>query len=151
MQQYERGEGIIPSRQERFADVLSHLATLPAAHSSLEAYGQLSEAINAAEDRMFGVDSWAPPRTFLDGQRSERLYTIYTESFHHVDGFAGVTLMIAKRELVFVSRFGAIQVQSKIPDDPYGRSKHFSDRPETVIWNKEDAYGDDVWHDKNKA
>jgi hypothetical protein len=144
-------EGSIPPRQERFMAVLSRVSLLPPAHSSLEAYGQLSEELNAAEDEVFGRDYWEPPRTFLDGNRTPRIYPIHTESFHPVVGFNGVTLMIAKKEYVMISRHGAMEVQSKIPDDLYGDLLHFSERNDHILWQKNDAYGDGVWHEKNRT
>ncbi len=140
----------IPPRQDRFMSVLARVSEMPACSNSLEAYGLLSRVLNSAEDEIFG-DHWEPPRTFLDGKRTPRIYPIHPESFHPVEGFSGVTLMIAKKEYVIVSRFGAMEVQTKIPDDLYGANLHFSERNDQVLWQKTDAYGDGVWHDKNRT
>lgn len=141
----------IASRKERFTTVLAQIAILPPATNALVAYRQLAETLNAAEDEVWGRDHWAPPRTFLDGSRTDRLYPIAPESFHPVAGFPGVTLMLAKKELVFVSRFGAIEIQGKMPSDPLGEKVPFAERLDRVLWSKLDAYNDGVWHPKNRV
>lgn len=147
----ESGPHIIPPRRDRFMAVLGEIDALPPAHSSIEAYGQISETLNVYEDEVFGRDHWFPPRSFLHGNRTERIYPIYPESFHPVPEFAGVTVMIAKREYVFLSRFGAIEIQEKVPGDEFGQTVHFKNRQDCILWKKDDAYGDGVWHEKNKA
>ncbi|MCW1908769.1 MAG: hypothetical protein KIH63_005515 [Candidatus Saccharibacteria bacterium] len=139
----------VPSRAERLQDILDRLALLPPAQNGLEAYAQMAELINTSEDALFG-DHWDLPRTFLDGRRTDRLYPILPESFFSVPAFPGVTLMVSKVEVVFMSRWGAIEMQTKDPDDKFGERIPFCSRFENVIFSKPDALGDGVWHDKNR-
>lgn len=131
-------------RSERLSYILENLRLYPEACSGLEAYKYLTEAIDKFEDR-FGVEPWSPPRTFLDGTRTSRMYTIFPESFLRVSRFPGVTLLLSKRELVFISRNGAIQIQDKDLEDLHGERVPFCDRKDRVIFDKVDSSGNDVW------
>ncbi len=140
----------IPTRVERLQVVLERLAVLPQAQNGLEAYAQMAGVINTSEDEWFGPGHWDLPRTFLDGRRTERLYPIMPESFHAVPDFPGVTLMVSKAEILLMSRFGAIEMQVKDPDDKFGDQVPFCARADRVMFVKPDAQGDGVWHDKNR-
>lgn len=142
---------VVPSRYERLLRLLDVIRVAAPARSGLEAYRQLAETLNEMEDEWWGPEHWAPPRTFRTALRTERLYPIMPESFFEVPGFPGVTLLLAKRELVFVSRTGAIQVQRKDTADRDGRITPFESRTETIMLDKSDAYGDRVWHVKNRG
>jgi hypothetical protein len=139
----------IPSRAERLAVALQRTARLPPATTALEAYRQIAQSINDVEDGWWGQEHWQPPRSFLDGTRTERLYPIYAESFFPVEGFPGVTLLLAKRELLFISRFGAIELQCKQWNDALVKQVHYPERSAKVIFAKADVGGDGVWHAKN--
>jgi hypothetical protein len=138
------------TRRERVNLILKELDALPLAHCGLEAFSQISETINNFEDRFWGRESWNPPRSFLDGVETKRFYTIMTESFFPVEGFPGVTLLLGTKELIFVSRYGAIEIQSKDVSDPYGKITAFWLRRNQVFFSKPDAYGHSVWDDKNR-
>ncbi|MFO7561772.1 MAG: hypothetical protein R6X02_03960 [Enhygromyxa sp.] len=129
--------------------MLAQVAALPRAATGLQVYQQFAETLNSFEDEVWGRDCWAPPRSFLEGNRTNRLYPIFPESFHPVSDFPGVTLLLAKRELVFISRFGAMQIQRKQLDDRFGEQVPFRARGEHVIFDKFDTMGDGVWHPKN--
>ena len=141
----------LPERRDRLLLVLALVADLPPACTGLEAYRQLATTMNDEEDGWFGSDTWAPPRTFLDGRRTERLYPILPESFHPVAGWPGVTLLLARREAIFVSRHGAIEVQDKREDDPFGERFPFPERTDRVLFAKSDATGHPVWHPKDRS
>lgn len=138
------------SRKKRVSLILMELDALPLARSGLEAFRQISETINSFEDRFWGRESWNPPRSFLDGVETKRFYTIMTESFYPVEGFPGVMLLLGTKELIFVSRYGAIEIQSKDVSDPYGEIQAFWLRRNQVFFAKPDAYGHSVWNDKNR-
>jgi len=140
-----------PSRQDRLLDALKVLSAAQPANNGLEAYAQLTLAINEVEDRVWSPSKWDLPRTFLDGGRTERLYVIQPESFFPVRGYPGVTLLLAKREVVFISRCGAIEFQWKDPNDPHGEKTHFAKREEKLFFERLDAVGDGVWHEKNRV
>ena len=138
------------NRYERLLEVLEYLRNLPGAKSGLEAYAQISNALNDFEDCVFGRNSWSPPRSFQDGNRTQRLYPILPENIFPVDGYNGVMLLLAKKELVFISRFGAIEIQKKCESDKYGALLHYKERSDTIVFKKTDYYGGGVWNDKNK-
>lgn len=139
------------SRRERVKLILEKLASLPPACSGLEAYQQISETINTLEDAIWGRDYWSPPRSFFGGISTQRFYTIFTESFFSVEDFPGVTLLLGTKELIFVSRYGAIQMQRKLHSDRYGLDNKFHLRRSQIFFEKVDAYDHDVWHEKNKS
>lgn len=139
------------SRRERVELILKRLSLLPPATSGLEAYKQLTETINQFEDEIWGKDSWHPPRSFIGGVSTQRFYTIFPESFFSVDNYPGVTILIGTKELIFMSRYGAIEIQNKVIEDRYGKDQTFHLRRDQVFFEKFDAYGDNVWHEKNKV
>jgi hypothetical protein len=139
----------VPSRAARLAAALHRTAELPPATTALEAYRQIAQSINEIEDHWWGPEHWQPPRSFLDGTRTARLYPIYAESFFPVEGFPGVTLLLAKRELLFISRFGAIELQCKQWNNAVIEQADYPERSVDAIFAKADAGGDGVWHAKN--
>lgn len=139
----------VPSRAKRLASALQRTAELPPATTALEAYRQIAQSINEVEDSWWGPEHWQPPRSFLDGTRTARLYPIYAESFFSVEGFPGVTLLLAKHELLFISRFGAIELQCKQWNDAHVEQVNYRERSAGAIFAKADAAGDGVWHAKN--
>lgn len=139
------------SRKERLSLALDLWALEPPVSNGLLSYKQLTDCIDSIEDQEIGHDFWDCPRTFLNGQRTDRIYTILPESFHNVKYYSGVTLLLAKHELIFVSRFGAVEVQNKMKEDKYGVFVHYNNRSDEVIFRKIDASGHDVWHAKNMS
>lgn len=125
-------------------------AAKPPTKNGLLAYKSLTQCVNEVEDQVFGETLWNCPRTFLNGERTDRIYTILSESFYEVPSFPGVSLLLAKDELIFISRFGAAEVQNKLIDDKYGEAIPYEQRSNEVIFSKLDASGDGVWHVKNK-
>jgi hypothetical protein len=136
-------------RTGRLRAIFKAMMSLPPATSGLLIYAQLSNLINTMEDDFWGPDHWVPPRTFLNGKRTERIYPIYAESFHPVSRYPGTTMLLAKSELIFISRHGAFQVQTKIMDDPFGEAMNFDTRAAQILLEKADAAGHGVWHSKN--
>ena len=139
------------TRQDRVNLILKKLNVLPPARNGLEAYRQISETINHFEDMIWGKESWNPPRSFLGGVATRRFYTTFTESFFSVENFPGVTLLLGTKELIFVSRYGAIEMQRKLHNDRYGKTKQFYLRHDQVFFVKLDAYSHSVWDEKNRT
>lgn len=137
-------------KHQRIQVVLDYLYSLPPARSSLEAYMIFAKAINEVEDDFLGKESYSPPRTFLDGTKTERIYMTLFESMHPVPRYSGVHILIHLKEVVFISRYGAIEIQRKIEDDILGFKRHFETRNDCVMFTKPDANGDGVWSEKNK-
>jgi len=137
-------------KDERLGLILVNLQSLNPASNGLEAYKLLSNAINEFEDQIWGANNYFPPRSFLHGNKTDRMYTIFTESFFEVPGYTGVSLLLSRRELIFISRYGAIEIQLKDDEDKYGDNIHFDSRKRNVIFKKNDSTDDGVWVDKNK-
>jgi len=144
------GRYVKKDRFGRLLEVLEYLRNLPRAKTGLEAYSQLSNALNDFEDCVFGRCEWSPPRSFHDGSRTQRLYPILPENIFPVERYNGVMLLLAKKELVFVSRYGAIEIQKKCESDKHGTVVPYKERSNSVIFNKADYYGGGVWDEKNK-
>lgn len=144
-----RGDGI-PPKPHRLRSALDEVARRPGAQTGLEGYRQISDAINRVEDEQWGTGHWHPPRYVSPGVRTDRLYPIAPESIYPVPEFPGVDLLVSVRECVFISRWGAIEVQRKEHDDLFGQRTHFRDRRDHVIFAKPDWSGDGVWHAKNR-
>lgn len=136
-------------KQHRIKVVLDHLHSFSPARTALEAYAHFTQAINQVEDEFLGKDSYDLPRTFLDGTRTERMYMTLFENMYSVPRYGGVHILIHVREIVFISRYGAIEIQKKVEDDKFGFKQHFEERVALVIFKKLDAWGDGVWHQKN--
>jgi hypothetical protein len=101
------------SKSERLLRVFDLLRLGPPCRSGLGAYRQISEALNVIEDEQLGPDSWRPPKSFLGQPSSERMYPTYPENMLAVPGYPGNTALWHVSEVVFVSRFGAIEVRQR--------------------------------------
>jgi len=137
-------------KSTRLALALKEVAERPAARTGLEAYRQVSDAINRVEDEHCGVDHWFPPRHVGPGVRTTRMYPVAPESIYPVPDSAGVDLLATVHEGVFVSRHGAIEVQNKDPSDLFGERQPFYARGDRVLFRKADFAGHHVWHEKNR-
>ena len=116
--------------------------------NGMMAYATLMELVNSQEDSVWGAEHWNPPRKFLKGEVTNRIYPTYPESFEDVPGFPGVVHLIHTKHSVFISRYGAIQIQL---DNAMPVSVCFTEtRPEYILLDKADIYGDGVWHEKNR-
>lgn len=138
------------TKSSRLAMALEEVGRRMPARTSLEAYRQISDAINRVEDMHWGADYWEPPRHVDPGARTARLYPIAPESIYPVRNYGGVDVLVSVTEYVFVSRFGAIEVQTKDRDDSYGKFNAFCGRRDRVVFEKHDYAGNGVWHEKNK-
>jgi guanylate kinase len=134
----------------RLKMIIENLKSLEPSNCGLMAYSLITKCINEVEDEIWGKNFYFPPRTFLNGSSSNRIYTIFPESFFKVPMYSGVTLLLSKRELIFISRFGAIEGQLKDSEDKFGEKIHFSERRNNVYFEKQDSFGDGVWVPKNR-
>lgn len=141
----------VPAKSHRLRLAFDEVAQRPPAQTGLEAYRQISDAINRVEDMYWGAEYWRPPRYVSPGVRTDRLYPIAPESVYPVDGFPGVDLLVSVSECLFISRSGAIEVQGKAREDLFGEVTHFCDRRDHVLFAKPDKSGDGVWHIKNRT
>jgi guanylate kinase len=137
-------------KSERLKLILENVKLLDPSWSGLQAYKILTNEINKFEDHVWGMGTYNRPQSFLGGHKTDRLYTILTESFFDVNGYSGVTLLLSRQELVFISRYGAIEAQYKDEDDRYGEKIPYQDRIDKVFFRKADGWGDGVWNKKNK-
>ena len=138
----------ISSKAARIDSVFDALQKLAPARSGLEAYSQLCSAINHVEDAVWGAEYWAPPRTFTPGDHTDRIYPVSAESFFTMDEYPGVTLLVSTRELIHISRDGAIEIHRK-PGSSCNATINGSPA-KAVIFEKTDACGHGVWHSKNR-
>jgi 5'-deoxynucleotidase YfbR-like HD superfamily hydrolase len=141
----------MPSKSHRLKLIFEEIADRDPARTSLEAYRQISDAVNRVEDMYFSASHWQPPRHVGPGVTTDLLYPIAPESCYPVPHYAGVDLMVSVKECVFISRFGAIEVQIKDKRDLFGERIAFHARSDRVIFSKADSAGDGVWHDKNRG
>jgi hypothetical protein len=138
----------IPRKGERLQKLTACLLMLPPARSGLEAFAQVTNALNLLEDQLWGPDHYLMPRTYEGGRVTDRLYASHPESFETVDGWIGVMNMVHTKEFIFMSRFGAIEIQRDT-----GESESevcFCTRRHAVLFAKVDAAGHGVWHAKNR-
>ena len=141
---------VIPPKHQRIRVALDYLHSMPPSSNALAAYHLLEKAIREVEDAFFGKESYDPPKTFLDGTRTERIYMTLQESIHPVPKYSGVQILVHLKEVVFISRYGAIEIQRKYEEDKYGFLIPFEKRTNLLLFQKNDAYNDGVWHEKNK-
>jgi 5'-deoxynucleotidase YfbR-like HD superfamily hydrolase len=139
------------SKSVRLKEILAELADRPAAHTGIEAYRQLSDVVNRVEDRYWGSGHWSPPRHLPPGAITDRLYPIAPECMYPVPDYPGVDALVAKDQVVFVSRTGAIEIQEKDHADILGELTAFADRRARVVFEKADVDGDGVWAEKNRG
>ena len=138
------------SKGERLQAVLDRLRYSPPAHTSLEAYALFEKIINQVEDEFLGPHTYNPPRSLLvDFENIGRMYMTKTESMFSIPKYTGVHILVNHREVVFISRYGAIELQRKLGHDKEGLIIHFEHRLEQVLLQKPDAWGHGVWHPKN--
>lgn len=128
---------------------INALGRMRPAESGLEAYANICTVLNMLEDEIFSIEDWALPRSFATGAETARLYPPQPDNFERVPGWPGVTNMVLKREFVFVSRSGAIEIQKDNGTSESGNP--YANRRETVIFAQADAAGRDVWADHNRA
>ena len=134
-----------PLKSERLGMAVELLRHEPRASNGLMAYKQLARALNEIEDRYLGDQHWAPPKSFFGGLKTARMYPAYPETFIEVEGFLGVTQFRHIGHVVFISRYGAIQI--------YERSTIANLMPPytaAALLDKLDIYGDQAWHEKNR-
>lgn len=121
--------------------------------NGLEAYCRLSDCLNKVEDELVGHNDWETPESFKGFGPTRRLYPIAPESYFDVPNWKGISAFESRRELSFVSLFGAIAVYerdratefTKILNDICTSPTNY-----TPIWESGDFWGDGVWHKKNK-
>ncbi len=140
----------IPSKSHRLKLVFEDVADRNSARTALEAYRQVSDAVNRVEDMYFTSNHWQPPRHVGPGVVTDRLYPIAPESCYPVPDYAGVDLLVSVGECLFISRYGAIEVQAKDENDLFGERIPFQARHDRVTFTKTDYAGDGVWHAKNR-
>ena len=138
------------NKKDRLGNFFQELSNLPLPKNSLEAFRQISETLNIAEDRIFGTDYWKPLRFYPPGIKTDRMYPVAPESIYPLYNFSKVTLLVSINELIFISNDGAIEFQKKDKGDIFGTDIDFSNRIDRVLFKRTDQYGCEVWDEKNK-
>jgi len=138
----------IPPKGHRLKELFSLLRASRPARNGLEAYMLIANNLNMLEDSYFGMSNWSPPRTYITGAQTDRLYPPQPDNFEMVPGWPGVTNMVHTKEYVFISKSGAIEVQRD--DGSSERGNPYWKRRESVVFEKLDFNGDGVWSPQHK-
>jgi hypothetical protein len=137
-----------PSKATRLNKLFTCIKAVQPACTGLEAYAQISNALNLLEDQIWGPGYYAMPRTYDGGVVTDRLYPSHPESFETVSGFSGVINMVHTKEFIFISRTGAIEIQRDTGESE--TEVHFSTRRHAVLFTKNDHQGRGVWHESHR-
>lgn len=133
----------IPPKSQRLEKFIETLSKTSPSHSGLEAYAKICSVLNMLEDEIFSINEWSLPRSFATGATTDRLYPPQPDNFEDVPNWPGVTNMVLKKEFVFISRGGAIEIQKDDGSSERGNPYHL--RNKSVIFVKPDANGHGVW------
>jgi 5'-deoxynucleotidase YfbR-like HD superfamily hydrolase len=137
------------TKRQRLDEVFADLAQLSPARTGVEAWAQLSAAVNRVEDQVWGT-YWQPPRFVPPGTSTERMYPIAPDSVYPVEGWL-VDVLVAEAELIFVSMRGAIEIQEKDRGDLLGVNRSFPDRAASILFEKRDSRNRSVWDPENRS
>ncbi|MDQ3076026.1 MAG: hypothetical protein M3Q34_02765 [bacterium] len=139
------------SKYHRLQVIFDRLSRIPPMSSSLQVYKMMAQVIDEVEDEFLGPETYDLKLNRANPvETGYRMYQIQLGSIFEVSGYTGVQLLLATKHLTFISRYGAIEVQSKLHIDKFGELIFFETRFEQVLFQKLDAFGDGVWHEKNK-
>src|SRR5436853_576184 len=92
-----------PSKGARLEMLISRLKHAPAVTNGLLAYKLISETLNDIEDVVLGKDCWDPPRTFVGGITSERLYPTCPESILPVPNKPNLAMLTHVGQIIFIA------------------------------------------------
>ncbi len=95
----------MPTKQERFAIFLEHLASAPAASSKEEAFDLIAQALNAVENEFSGVP-YVPDEYLNDG----RMYPPQADAARKVDGRPDLIRYRSRGHNTWISATGAIRI-----------------------------------------
>ena len=142
--------GIMPKR-ERLLRALQMLKAQPRLQSGLATYARLSALLNQVDDELVGAAEWYPPVSFDRHGPSVRLYPIAPESYRNVEQYPGVSAWLTRREVLYISRYGAIEVHAREEQDALSVRSLSADLTRECLFEMPDASGDGLWHPKNAA
>lgn len=121
--------------------VFERLDHLPPAANALMAFQQLVVTMKAIEDT-YTAKPYDLTNRYL---QTVRMYIPLPpeEEYHVFRDFPGVTYLPGKGHHILIGRNGAIEIQTRDPNDP----REVEDRPDAVIFGKPGANGLNVWDD----
>ncbi len=144
-------DGSDNSKRERLMNAFSAVASMPPATNGLQAYRQVSDAMNRTEDALWGAEYWNPLRSYPPGTSTDRMYPIAPESFFPINEYPGLTALVSVNEVLILSRYGAMELQSRLLDPTDSANFNLRESPSAVVlFKKPDPTGDFVWSPKNK-
>jgi len=92
---------------ERLNEIYRRLEQAPAAGTFTEMRTQLADLINAVEDELTDIP-YAPAEWRRDG----RIYPVHDDNVFDVEGHPRVTLLRARKNLIYIGNNGAIEIQN---------------------------------------
>lgn len=94
-------------KAQRLQEIYRRLAEAPAAGTFDEMRAQLADVVNAVEDELTGVP-YDPANWRTDG----RIYPVYDDNVFEVAGHPRVTLLRARKNLVYIGDNGSIEIRN---------------------------------------
>jgi hypothetical protein len=99
------------SRAQRLQEIYRRLAQAPAAGTFGEMRSQLDNVINAVEDQLTGIP-YDPANWQTDG----RIYPVHDDNVFDVPGHPRVTLLRARKNLVYIGDNGSAEIRNASGD-----------------------------------
>lgn len=96
-------------KAQRLQEVYRRLAQAPAAGTFTGMRDQLNEMLNAVEDQLTNIP-YDPRCWETDG----RLYPVQDDNVYDVEGHPRVTLLRARRSMIYIGDNGAIEVHDVV-------------------------------------
>jgi hypothetical protein len=100
----------VPKRY-RLQEIYRRLTQVPAAGTFDEMRAQLADVINAVEDQLTGI-----PYDPANWRNDERIYPVYDDNVFDVAGHPRVTLLRAKKNLVYIGDNGSAEIRNASGD-----------------------------------
>lgn len=94
-------------KAQRLQEIYRRLAEAPAAGTYNEMRAQLADVVNAVEDQLTGIP-YAPANWRTDG----RIYPVSDDNIFEVAGQPRVTLLRARKNLVYIGDNGSIEIRN---------------------------------------
>ncbi|HEY0018905.1 MAG TPA: hypothetical protein VGC13_21570 [Longimicrobium sp.] len=98
-------------KQHRLQEIYRRLTQAPAAGTFDEMRAQLADVINAVEDQLTGIP-YDPANWRNDG----RIYPVYDDNVFDVAGHPRVTLLRARKNLVYIGDNGSAEIRDASGD-----------------------------------
>lgn len=98
-------------KQDRLQEMYRRLAQAPAAGTFTEMRAQLDDVINTVEDQLTRL-----PADPANWRHDGRIYPVYDDNVFNVEGHPRVTLLRARRNLVYIGDNGSAEIHNASGD-----------------------------------